>query len=136
MSMRNVPVCEHRLTSAICASLPQVRADRMTGEIRTDRATGQPQYEVYVLVTVLDEREPSVINVRVAGEPMGLEIGKPVQLYDLFERKWEMDGGRSGVTYSVSAIAAAESTQPVSTAAATSAESSAPGRGGGKAAAS
>jgi hypothetical protein len=136
MSMRNVPVCEHRLTSAICASLPQVRVDRMTGEIRTDRATGQPQYEVYVLVTVLDEREPSVINVRVAGEPVGLEIGKPVQLYDLFERKWEMDGGRSGVTYSVSAITAAESVRPVTTAAAASAESSAPGRGGGKAAAS
>jgi hypothetical protein len=136
MSMRNVPVCEHRLTSAICASLPQVRADRMTGEIRTDRATGQPQYEVYVLVTVLDEREPSVINVRVAGEPMGLEIGKPVQLYDLFERKWEMDGGRSGVTYSVSAITAVEPTRPVTVAAAASPESSAPGRGGGKAVAS
>lgn len=136
MSMRNVPICEHRLTSAICASLPQVRADRMTGEIRTDRATGQPQYEVFVLVTVVDEREPSVINVRVAGEPVGLEIGKPVQLYDLFERKWEMDGGRSGVNYTVSAITAADPARSPAAAAVTSPESSAAGRGGGKAAAS
>lgn len=135
MSMRNVPVCEHRLTSAICASLPQVRADRLTGEIRTDRATGQPQYEVFVLVTVVDEREPSVINVRVAGEPVGLEVGKPVRLFDLFERKWEMDGGRSGVSYSASAITAADAARsPV--AAGSVSEPSTPARNGGKAAGS
>jgi hypothetical protein len=103
MSLRSVPVDTGRLTGFMCASVPQVRADRVTGEIRTDRATGLPQYEVFVLVGVEGEREPSVISVRVAGEPAGLEIGKPVRLFDLIERKWEMDG-RTGVTYSASAV--------------------------------
>lgn len=135
MSIKNVPVCEHKLTSAICASVPQVRADRVTGEIRTDRASGLPQYEVFVLVSFVDEREPSVINVRVAGEPVGLEIGKPVRLFDLYERKWEVDG-RSGENYTVSAITAADAA-PSAPPASAPAESSAPGRGGGsKAAAS
>lgn len=115
MSMKNVPVDVGRFTSAVCASLPQVRADRLTGEVRTDRATGQPQYELYVLVTVVDEREPSVINVRVPGEPVGLEIGRPVRLFDLFERKWEMDGGRSGVSYNASAITAADAARSTAT---------------------
>lgn len=105
MSLRTVPVDVSRLTGFMCASVPQVRADRVTGEVRTDRATGQPQYEVFVLVGVEGEREPSVIAVRVAGEPVGLAIGQPVRLFDLVERKWEMDG-RSGVTYSASAVAA------------------------------
>lgn len=111
MSMKNVPVDVGRFTSAVCASLPQVRADRLTGEVRTDRVTGQPQFEVFVLVTVVDEREPSVINVRVPGEPTGLAIGQPVRLFDLFERKWEMDGGRSGVSYNASAITATDPTR-------------------------
>ena len=105
MSLRVVPVDVSRLSGFMCASVPQVRADRVTGEIRTDRATGQPQYEVFVLVAVDGEREPSVINVRISGEPVGLEIGKPVRLFDLIERKWEMDG-RTGVTYSASAVTA------------------------------
>jgi hypothetical protein len=106
MSLKVVPVAVERLSNLVCASLPQVRADRVTGEIRTDRATGQPQYEVWVLALVEGEREPSVMQVRVPGEPVGLEIGRPVKLFDLVERKWEMDG-RSGVTYSASAITAA-----------------------------
>lgn len=135
MSIKNVPVCEHKLTSAICASVPQVRADRVTGEIRTDRASGLPQYEVFVLVSFVDEREPSVINVRVAGEPVGLEIGKPVRLFDLYERKWEVDG-RSGENYTVSAITAANAAPSAPPAASAPADSSAAGRGGGRAAAS
>lgn len=106
MSLKVVPVAVERLNNLVCASLPQVRADRVTGEIRTDRATGQPQYEVYVLALVEGEREPSVMQVRVPGEPVGLQVGAPIKLFDLFERKWEMDG-RSGVTYSASAITAA-----------------------------
>ncbi|SRR5579871_3827744 len=135
MSPRNLPICEHKLTTAICASVPQVRADRLTGEIRTDRTSGLPQYEVFVLVSFVDEREPSVINVRVPGEPVGLEIGKPVRLFDLYERKWEVDG-RSGENYTVSAITAADPAPSPAPAATASADSSAAGRGGGKAAAS
>src|SRR5579884_4244764 len=134
MSPRNLPICEHKLTTAICASVPQVRADRLTGEIRTDRTSGLPQYEVFVLVSFVDEREPSVINVRVPGEPVGLEIGKPVRLFDLYERKWEVDGS-SGENYTVSAITAAGAA-PSAPPASVPGESSAPGRGGGRAAAS
>ena len=125
MSLRVVPVDVNRLTGFMCASVPQVRADRVTGEIRTDRVTGQPQYEVFVLVAVEGEREPSVINVRVAGEPVGLVIGQPVRLFDLTERKWEMDG-RSGVSYSASAVTAVAT---ASTAADTAGAVKAPGKG-------
>ena len=105
MALKVVPVAVERLSNVVCASLPQVRVDRVTGEIRTDRATGQPQYEVYIMALSEGEREPSVMQVRVPGEPVGLQVGAPVRLFDLVERKWDMDG-RSGVNYTASAITA------------------------------
>ena len=105
MALRVVPVWLDKLSNVVCASVPQVRADRLTGEIRMDRLTGQPVYEAYIMALVEGEREPSIMQVRVAGEPVGLEVGRPVRLFDLYERKWEMDG-RNGVTYSASAMSA------------------------------
>jgi hypothetical protein len=103
MTLRNIPVDPSRLTGPLCTSAPEVRADLVTGEARTDRTSGLPLYLVGVLVKVMGERKAYVLDVQVPGEPAGLVEGEPVPVEGLEAAPWERDG-RSGVTYRASAI--------------------------------
>lgn len=125
MSMRSIPVDISRLTGLMCASAPEIRVDPTTGEIRTDRASGQPLYLVGVVVKLAGTRLAYVIDVQVAGEPVGVAEGQPVRVYDLEARPWEVDG-RSGMSYRASAITAENS-------ASSSPESQPAGKGAGRA---
>ena len=126
MSMRSIPVDISRLTGFMCASAPEVRVDPTTGEVRTDRASGQSLYLVGVVVKLAGTRLAYVLDVQVAGEPVGVVEGQPVRVFDLEARPWEVDG-RSGMSYRASAITAEN---PASAAS----ESLPAGKGSGRAA--
>ena len=105
MSLRSIPVDISRLTGFMCASAPEIRVDPTTGEIRTDRESGQPLYLVGIVVKLAGTRLAYVLDVQVPGEPVGIREGQPVKVYDLEARPWEVDG-RSGMSYRASAITA------------------------------
>lgn len=116
MSMRSIPVDTSRLTGFVCASAPEIRVDPTTGEIRTDRESGQPLYLVGIVVKLAGTRLAYVIDVQVPGEPVGVVEGKPVRVLDLEARPWEVDG-RSGMSYRASAITAETGTSQAADAA-------------------
>jgi hypothetical protein len=103
MSLRSIPVDISRLTGFICVSAPEERVDPTTGEVRTDRETGQPTYVVGVVCKIVGSRAAYVLDVQLVGEPVGLVEGAPVKIVDLDARPWEVDG-RSGVSYRASSI--------------------------------
>jgi len=130
MSLRRFPLDVSRLTGFTCVWAPEVRVDRVSGEVRTDRATGQPTYSVGVACRIPDEREADVLDIQVIGAPVGLVEGAAVRVFDLELRPWEVDG-RSGFSFRASAITID------APAASQSAETPAVGKAaGGKAAAS
>lgn len=104
--MKRIPVDVTRLTGALCVSAPEVKADPQTGEIRTDRATGQPVYLVGVSVKLAGERKAYVLDVQVPGEPVGVVEGAAVRLFDLVAVPWEVDG-RTGLSFRASAVTTA-----------------------------
>ena len=104
--MKRIPVDVSRLAGALCVSAPEVKADPATGEVRTDKASGQPVYLVGVSVKLAGERKAYVLDVQVPGEPVGVTEGSPVRLFDLVAVPWEVDG-RSGLSYRASAVTAA-----------------------------
>lgn len=117
--MQSIPVDVGRLTGLVCVSAPEVKVNPTTGEIRMDRVTGAAVYLVGVAVKLAGTRKASVIDVQVAGEPVGIVEGAAVRLFDLEAVPWEIEG-RSGVSFRASAVAPA---YPVE---------SAPVRGSGK----
>jgi len=109
--MKRIPVDTSRLTGALCVSAPEVKADPVTGEIRMDKATGQPVYLVAVAVKLTGERKAYVLDVQVPGEPVGVVEGAPVRLFDLVAVPWEVEG-RTGLSFRASAVTAAGSHPP------------------------
>lgn len=141
MTLPTIPIDTNRLTSLLCVSLPEPRADFTTGEAKTDRNTGLPEYVVGVLAKIPGDRRAFVLDVRVPGEPAGLIEGQPVQLHGLTGSTWSQNG-RNGVSYRADEILPATPTTPPASAPATAAsEASSPagssnsgrnaGRGGG-----
>ncbi|MBR7835071.1 hypothetical protein KDL01_17480 [Actinospica durhamensis] len=134
MTLRAIPIDQTKLELFLCASAPAVRADPTTGEIRTDRISGEPIFLVGILVKVVGDRRAYVLDVQVPGEPAGLHEGAPVVMTDLEAAPWERDG-RSGVTYRAKSITPgsvpAASPPVAATAAEASATGRAPGRSGG-----
>jgi hypothetical protein len=104
--MKRIPVDTNRLSGALCVSAPEVKADPNTGEVRMDKATGQPVYLVGVSVKLTGERKAYVLDVAVPGEPVGVVEGAPVRVFDLVAVPWEVDG-RSGMSYRASAVTTA-----------------------------
>jgi hypothetical protein len=86
----------------ICVVAPQVRMKNQdTGEVRTDRLTGQPLYQVGVCYAV--GRTAEVLRVSVVGEPKGLVVGQAVKVTGLRAIQWEQDN-RRGTAYKADAI--------------------------------
>lgn len=138
MTMRTIPIRTESLSGFICAYAPEPNTDRTTGEIKKDRATGQDQYLVGVLVTYRDPEDTAarpesvVLTVQVPKSgAVGLVEGQRVKVFDLIARPWDREG-RSGVTYRASAVAAASGTVPAAPSSAADAAGS--GRASGKAA--
>lgn len=86
----------------------ELRVDRETGAVRTDRDTGRELWQVQV--AALDESGGEVLQVSVVGQPANLTVGLPVSVDGLVATPWSM-GERSGVAYR------AESIRPVDAAA-------------------
>jgi hypothetical protein len=140
--MRTIPIRVESLTGFICAYAPEPNTDRVTGEVRKDRVTGQDQYLVGVMVTYRDPEDAAarpesvVLTVQVpASGATGLAEGERVRVHDLIARPWDREG-RSGVTYRASAVTAASAPAPAPAVASPRADAPAAGRASGKAAGS
>ncbi|SRR6266568_2780270 len=126
MTLPTIPIDTGRLTSLLCVSLPEPRADFTTGEARTDRATGLPEYVVGVLAKIPGDRRAFVLDVRVPGNPAGLIEGQPVTLHNLTGSTWSQNG-RNGVSYRADEILpATPATPPASAPASAAPEASSP----------
>lgn len=101
MPMR-LPINTDGLT-IIAAGYEAALKDRNTGEIATDRETGQPLYNVYLTVFTSGDVRPQIWQVKVAGEPKGLAQGQFVRVSGLIASDWERDG-RHGISLRAGAI--------------------------------
>lgn len=126
-----------RMTLFNCASLPEPVLEYESTEPKKDRATGLPLYKVGVTVRNKDDRKAWTIDIEVPGEPVGLEEGGRVRLFDLSASPWTQEG-RWGIKYRASAITAADAPALPAAPAAASTVPDTPAAGrvaGGKAAA-
>lgn len=102
--MRVIPVDVRAFEAFAVTMAPEPKiANRDTGEVRKDSATGETVWEVGVVA--VRGRQSSVIQVSVVGEPKGLSVGASVRPVDLEAVPWDRDG-RSGVTYRAASITA------------------------------
>ena len=75
--------------------------DYETKQVKAD-ADGVPLFSVELVV--LGHGEADVIRVKVAGEPEGLTINGPVTVEGLVAQPWQLDNGRSGVSFRADTI--------------------------------
>src|SRR5215831_3286633 len=106
--MRTIPVDTSSLVT-LCATPPVPRV-RDTGELRTDKASGQTLYEVGMLV--VHNSSADVVKVSVPGEPKGLATGQPVRVTGLVALPWEQNG-RHGIAFQATKIEPASTVKPV-----------------------
>ena len=100
--MATLPIDTAKFTGIICAVAPAPRlANRETGQLRVDRDTGQTVYQVGLCLMAGSSAD--VVNVSVAGEPNGVQLGMPVQVRDLVATPWENDG-RHGIAFRAAEI--------------------------------
>ncbi|MFD8428271.1 hypothetical protein ACFV1R_11795 [Streptomyces coelicoflavus] len=98
--MASLPIDTAKYTGIICAVPPTPRvANRETGQLRVDRETGKTVYQVGLCL--MAGASADVVNVSVAGEPAGVQLGMPVR--DLVATPWENDG-RHGVAFRAAEI--------------------------------
>jgi hypothetical protein len=97
-----LPIDTAKFTGIICAVPPAPRvANRETGQLRVDRDTGKTVYQVGLCLMAGGSAD--VVNVSVAGEPAGIQLGMPVAVRDLVATPWENDG-RHGVAFRAAEI--------------------------------
>lgn len=95
--MATLPIDTAKFTGIICAVAPAPRvANRETGQLRVDRETGKTMYQVGLCL--MSGTTAEVVNVSVAGEPSGIQIGIPVQVRNLVATPWENEG-RHGIAF-------------------------------------
>lgn len=100
--MASLPIDTAKFTGIICAVPPTPRvANRETGQLRVDRDTGKTVYQVGLCLMAGSSAD--VVNVSVAGEPAGVQLGMPVAVRDLVATPWENDG-RHGVAFRAAEI--------------------------------
>ena len=100
--MASLPIDTAKFTGIICAVPPSPRiANRETGQLRVDRETGKTMFQVGLCLMAGTTAE--VVNVSVAGEPSGVQLGVPVQVRDLVVTPWENDG-RHGLAFRAAEI--------------------------------
>ncbi|MFG1811228.1 hypothetical protein [Streptomyces sp. NPDC049040] len=100
--MATLPIDTAKYTAIICAVPPSPRvANRETGQLRVDRDTGRTVFQVGLCLMSMGSAD--VVNVSVAGEPSGIQLGMPVQVRDLVAVPWENEG-RHGIAFRASEI--------------------------------
>ncbi|WP_326759440.1 hypothetical protein OHB35_18600 [Streptomyces phaeochromogenes] len=100
--MASLPIDTAKFTGIICAVPPAPRvANRETGQLRVDRETGKTVYQVGLCM--MAGTSADVVNVSVAGEPTGVQLGMPVAVRDLIATPWENDG-RHGIAFRAAEI--------------------------------
>jgi hypothetical protein len=100
--MRSIPIDDRAFDGWMVTMAPEPRvANRETGELSKDRATGETIWVVGVLAS--RGRDSSVEQVTVVGEPRGLSLHMPVRMVGLVATSWEVDG-RSGVSFRAQAM--------------------------------
>jgi hypothetical protein len=104
----HVPVRTEGLTAIASGYEPVV--DYGTGEVRTDRVSGQPNYRVHLTVVLPGEVRPQVWSVTVPGEPKSLLVGQVVTITDLVATEWEIEG-RHGIGFRAASIAPVSGSQ-------------------------
>ncbi|MEV0935587.1 hypothetical protein ACIBMX_21765 [Streptomyces phaeochromogenes] len=100
--MASLPIDTAKFAGIICAVPPAPRvANRETGQLRVDRETGKTMYQVGLCM--MAGTSADVVNVSVAGEPAGVQLGMPVAVRDLIATPWENDG-RHGIAFRAAEI--------------------------------
>jgi hypothetical protein len=98
----SLPIDTAKFTGIICAVPPAPRvANRETGQLRVDRETGKTMYQVGLCLMAGSSAD--VVNVSVAGEPAGVQLGMPVAVRDLVATPWENEG-RHGIAFRAAEI--------------------------------
>lgn len=98
--MRSIPVDVSKLTTLVGGAIEP--ATQQDGSPRRDRS-GRQLFNVPVVV-VVEGGNPDTLVVRVPGPVAQLPLLTPVQLIGLVARPWNMDGGRSGVSFAAEAV--------------------------------
>jgi hypothetical protein len=75
--------------------------DFETKQVKAD-SDGVPLFQVELVA--MGNGEADIIRVKVAGEPEGLTVNGPVTVTGLVAQPWQMDGGRSGVSFRADGI--------------------------------
>lgn len=91
--------------SFLATKAAELRVDRETGAVRTDRETGRELWQVQF--AALDESGGEVISVSFAGQPPAVSVGQAVVLDGLVATPWSM-GERSGIAYRAQGIRPAD----------------------------
>ncbi|RDS63569.1 hypothetical protein [Streptomyces sp. M7] len=100
--MASLPIDTAKFTGIICAVPPAPRvANRESGQLRVDRETGKAVFQVGLCL--MAGASADVVNVSVAGEPAGVQLGMPVAVRDLVATPWENDG-RHGIAFRAAEI--------------------------------
>jgi hypothetical protein len=94
MSLKNLPLDAGKLGAALCVGVEQ-KTDN-TGAVKAD-PDGVPLWVVSVAVRP-EGRKGALIEVSVAGEPVGLVVGGYVQLHNPEAFWWEI-AGRAGLSF-------------------------------------
>lgn len=107
-----LPVDTSELTLVVLGAAEPV-LDFDTRQHKGDR-DGVALYQV--ALALVGEDRPTLLTVKVAGEPSGLTVGGQVQVSGLVAQTWEING-RSGVAFRAERIAPASPAAPPSRAA-------------------
>ncbi|MER5638727.1 hypothetical protein ABT095_17400 [Kitasatospora sp. NPDC002227] len=108
--MQSIPVDGTRLGTMTCIVAPEARlANRETGEVKKDR-DGNTIYTVGVAVRQ-EARRASVVEISVAGEPVGVVEGVRVNVTGLVAFSWAM-GERHGLSFRADSITPAPPVTP------------------------
>ena len=111
VDMRAIPVNSGAFAGFLCVMAPEAKlANVDTGEVRTDRKTGEVVFTLGVVA--MRGRDSSVIQVSVVGEPVGISVGAPLREVDLEAVPWEREG-RSGIAWRAVSVTPLNGAVPV-----------------------
>lgn len=104
--MRQIPV-DTSTASVMVAQPPQLKVNRQSGEIQTDRETGTRLMTVDVMFAMDGNAEVMTVTVPESGISDELVMGTPVALTGLIARPWENEFNgqkRHGIAFRAVAV--------------------------------
>jgi hypothetical protein len=110
--MRQIPV-DTSAATVMAAKAPQDKVNRQTGEILTDRESGEKLMTVDVMFNLNGDVEIMSITVPASGISGDLNMGTPVALTELIARPWENEFNgqkRHGIAFRAMAVTSLAST--------------------------